>query len=92
MLVERSAPCCTCIREENIDMIRVLLDFIHQRDDSLDFRDVRGNGHGFGVGAFIWEGIQCFNGGFASGGFAGGDYDERAAVLEKAISIGVNSS
>ena len=76
MLIELCTPRSTGIREQNVHMIGMLLNLLHEIDDSLNFGDVSGNSNGFGAGALVWQSIQCLGGGVAGSGFAGGDDDE----------------
>lgn len=50
---------------------------------TLDFGTVCGNGNGFCAGGEIGKGIESFYGGFASGGFAGGDVDFGCSCLQE---------
>ena len=81
MLVERRTPRRARIREQDVDMVGVLLDFFDEPLDFAGFGEVGGDGDG---GAGAREGVEGRAGFFAGGLFAGGDEDFGAAGLEEA--------
>lgn len=81
VLVEFLSPCCSCVGEEDIHFIRVLLHLFDQSLDFAGFRNICGDGDGFAVPGKGVEGGTCFLAGFR---FAGGDEDLGAAGLGEA--------
>lgn len=90
MRIEFLAPSHAGVREEDVDMIRVLRDLRDQAFDFTDFGAVGGDGDRNGVGVFVREGVQRIAGFLTRGGFAGGYEYFGAACLEEARVGGVS--
>lgn len=89
VLVERLAPCCAGVGEEDVDVVGVLLDLLKEALDALDGGGIGGDGDGFRAGLEVGEGVELRNGFFAGFGFAGSDEDFRGAGLEEAEMMSV---
>lgn len=87
MGVELLAPGGARVREEDVDVVGGLGDFGHEPLDFGHFGAVGGDRDGFRSGCEVRERIEGRAGGFASGGFAGGDVDAVGAGLEEAGSV-----
>lgn len=72
MLVKRRSPRCPSIREQDVDMISVLLHLLHQSRHLPILQEISGHGDGL---AGAGQGIESRAGFFAGFGFAGGDED-----------------
>ena len=87
MRIELLPPRRPRIREQDIDMVSRLRDFLHKPLDIGHLRAVGRNGDGNGTGAFVWKCIEGGAGLLAGGGFAGGDVDFGAASLKEAEAV-----
>ena len=85
--LELLAPGRARVGEQDVHVVRRLLDLGDETVELIHARVVRGHGDGLRVGAFGGEGVEGFHGFFAGGGFAGGDVDFGAAGLEEAVSL-----
>ena len=82
---EALAPCCTGIREEDVDVRRLLPDLAGQTLDLRHLRQVGRHGDRDRVGPFVRQRVEGAHGFVARAGFARGDVDFGAAGLEEAV-------
>lgn len=81
--VEFLSPCCAGIGEENINVVRCLLDLSNEPLDLRELGAISWYGDGNGTGTFVRNGIEGGDGLIASLCFAGRDVDLRAACLKE---------
>lgn len=82
-LFKLTAPARARICKQNVHMIRMFRNFSNQPLDLRDFGAISGNAVCARIGVFIGKRVECCDGGFAGGGFAGGYEDFGTAGLEE---------
>ena len=85
--VEFLTPCCTGIREQDVDMICGLGNLAEEVLDTGKLAAVCGDGDGFGAGPLVRERIESVARCAAGVGLPRGDVNFRAAGLEETALI-----